>query len=223
MSEFWHGTRHRRCPLGRLLAIAYPAAPPICPLAKSSPRVRGVAGSSRPAVGWRVRKGLLSARPLSRAPIAVGVAGSEPASVDVDLVVDDLEVSCISASLAVTSARRASRRASRSCLLPGPPTPLPALLGVYLLFGIGLGTTNRPITTSAVSGMPVSMARGGRSGRIHQPPGRDYPGGGRVRVSRRRGDGSRRSGLHRSDPYRLVDRGRPRAGDLRTGTDWLQA
>jgi EmrB/QacA subfamily drug resistance transporter len=39
-----------------------------------------------------------------------------------------------------------------------PTTPLPALLGVYLLFGIGLGTINPPITTSAVSGMPVSMA-----------------------------------------------------------------
>ena len=43
-------------------------------------------------------------------------------------------------------------------MLPGPPTPLPALLSVYRLFGIGLGTTNPPITTSAVSGMPVSMA-----------------------------------------------------------------
>jgi EmrB/QacA subfamily drug resistance transporter len=39
-----------------------------------------------------------------------------------------------------------------------PTTPLPALLAVYLLFGIALGTINPPITTSAVSGMPVSMA-----------------------------------------------------------------
>jgi EmrB/QacA subfamily drug resistance transporter len=39
-----------------------------------------------------------------------------------------------------------------------PTTPLPALLGVYVLFGIFLGTINPPITTSAVSGMPVSMA-----------------------------------------------------------------
>lgn len=43
-----------------------------------------------------------------------------------------------------------------------PTTPLPALLGVYLLFGVGLGTINPPITTSAVSGMPVSMASTGR-------------------------------------------------------------
>jgi EmrB/QacA subfamily drug resistance transporter len=39
-----------------------------------------------------------------------------------------------------------------------PTTPLLALLGGYLLFGIFLGTINPPITTSAVSGMPVSMA-----------------------------------------------------------------
>jgi LPXTG-motif cell wall-anchored protein len=41
-----------------------------------------------------------------------------------------------------------------------PPAPLPALLGIYLLFGIGLRPTNPPITTSAVSGM-AAMARGG--------------------------------------------------------------
>jgi EmrB/QacA subfamily drug resistance transporter len=40
----------------------------------------------------------------------------------------------------------------------GPATPLPAVLAIYLLFGIFLGTINPPITNSAVSGMPVSMA-----------------------------------------------------------------
>lgn len=40
----------------------------------------------------------------------------------------------------------------------GPATPLPAVLAVYLLFGIAQGTVNPPITNSAVSGMPVSMA-----------------------------------------------------------------
>ena len=39
-----------------------------------------------------------------------------------------------------------------------PATPLPAVLGTYLLFGIFLGTVNPPITNSAVSGMPRSMA-----------------------------------------------------------------
>lgn len=39
-----------------------------------------------------------------------------------------------------------------------PTTPLPALLGIYLLFGIGQGMINPPITNSAVSGMPPSMA-----------------------------------------------------------------
>jgi EmrB/QacA subfamily drug resistance transporter len=39
-----------------------------------------------------------------------------------------------------------------------PATPLPAVLAIYLLFGIALGTVNPPITNSAVSGMPTSMA-----------------------------------------------------------------
>ncbi|HEU5421030.1 MAG TPA: MFS transporter [Streptosporangiaceae bacterium] len=40
----------------------------------------------------------------------------------------------------------------------GPATPLPAVLAVYLLFGIFLGTVNPPITSTAVAGMPRSMA-----------------------------------------------------------------
>jgi len=40
----------------------------------------------------------------------------------------------------------------------GPATPLPAVLAIYLLFGIFLGTINPPITNTAVSGMPTSMA-----------------------------------------------------------------
>jgi EmrB/QacA subfamily drug resistance transporter len=40
----------------------------------------------------------------------------------------------------------------------GPATPLPAVLLVYLLFGIFLGLVNPPITNTAVSGMPRSMA-----------------------------------------------------------------
>src|SRR5262249_36975020 len=40
----------------------------------------------------------------------------------------------------------------------GPATPLPAVLAVYLLFGIAQGTINPPITNTAVSGMPRSMA-----------------------------------------------------------------
>jgi EmrB/QacA subfamily drug resistance transporter len=39
-----------------------------------------------------------------------------------------------------------------------PHTPLIALLGVYVLFGLGQGSINPPITNSAVSGMPRSMA-----------------------------------------------------------------
>ncbi len=40
----------------------------------------------------------------------------------------------------------------------GPATPLPAVLATYLLFGLFLGTVNPPITNTAVSGMPRSMA-----------------------------------------------------------------
>jgi EmrB/QacA subfamily drug resistance transporter len=40
----------------------------------------------------------------------------------------------------------------------GPATPLPAVLAIYVLFGISLGTVNPPITNTAVSGMPRSMA-----------------------------------------------------------------
>ena len=39
----------------------------------------------------------------------------------------------------------------------GPVTPLSAVLAIYLLFGIAVGTINPPITNSAVSGMPASM------------------------------------------------------------------
>jgi EmrB/QacA subfamily drug resistance transporter len=40
----------------------------------------------------------------------------------------------------------------------GPATPLPVVLAVYLLFGVFMGTVNPPITNTAVSGMPRSMA-----------------------------------------------------------------
>lgn len=43
-------------------------------------------------------------------------------------------------------------------VLLGADTPLPVVLAVYLLFGVFLGTVNPPITNTAVSGMPRSMA-----------------------------------------------------------------
>ena len=43
-------------------------------------------------------------------------------------------------------------------VLLGPDAPLPAALAAYLLFGVFLGTINPPITNTAVSGMPRSMA-----------------------------------------------------------------
>jgi EmrB/QacA subfamily drug resistance transporter len=40
----------------------------------------------------------------------------------------------------------------------GPSTSLPAMLVIFLLFGVFLATVNPPITNTAVSGMPRSMA-----------------------------------------------------------------
>jgi MFS family permease len=39
-----------------------------------------------------------------------------------------------------------------------PSTPLPVVLAAYLLFGVALGAVNPPVSTTAVSGMPVSMS-----------------------------------------------------------------
>jgi MFS family permease len=40
----------------------------------------------------------------------------------------------------------------------GPATPLLVVLAIYLLFGLFLGAVNPPITNTAISGMPRSMA-----------------------------------------------------------------
>jgi MFS family permease len=39
-----------------------------------------------------------------------------------------------------------------------PTTPLPWLIAAYVVFGIGFGFVNAPITNAAVSGMPVAQA-----------------------------------------------------------------
>jgi MFS family permease len=39
-----------------------------------------------------------------------------------------------------------------------PTAPLPAVVAVYALFGLFLGAVNPPITATAISGMPRSMA-----------------------------------------------------------------
>jgi EmrB/QacA subfamily drug resistance transporter len=48
--------------------------------------------------------------------------------------------------------------AGLAALRLGPGTPLLAVIASYLLFGIAQGTVNPPISNSAVSGMPLSMA-----------------------------------------------------------------
>jgi EmrB/QacA subfamily drug resistance transporter len=39
-----------------------------------------------------------------------------------------------------------------------PDTPMPVVVGIYLLFGLALATLNPPVTNTAVTGMPRSMA-----------------------------------------------------------------
>jgi len=50
--------------------------------------------------------------------------------------------------------------ATASVLLTGlaPDTPLATLLAAYVVFGIGLGAVNAPVTNAAVSGMPRAQA-----------------------------------------------------------------
>ncbi|WP_214414695.1 MFS transporter [Sphaerisporangium fuscum] len=60
--------------------------------------------------------------------------------------------------LPLTVAGAALAMGGAASLWLGPVTPLSAVLATYLLFGIFLGTVNPPITNTAVSGMPRSMA-----------------------------------------------------------------
>src|SRR5499433_1435341 len=87
----------------------------------------------------------------------------------------------------------------------GPATRLPAALGVYLLFGIAVGTINPPITNSAVSGMPASMAGVGRLAGLRRPADRHRPRRRDLRDDRGIGPGPRRGGLHRRGARRVVD------------------
>lgn len=52
----------------------------------------------------------------------------------------------------------------------GPATPMPVVLAVFLLYGVAQGTVNPPISNSAVSGMPASMA--GLAASSRPPAGR---------------------------------------------------
>ncbi|MCX5343319.1 MFS transporter [Streptomyces atratus] len=60
--------------------------------------------------------------------------------------------------LPLTAAGAALALGGGASLWLGPATPLPTVLSVYVLFGFFLGTVNPPITNTAVSGMPRSMA-----------------------------------------------------------------
>jgi EmrB/QacA subfamily drug resistance transporter len=58
----------------------------------------------------------------------------------------------------LTAAGTALALGGLASLWLAPATPLPAVVAVYALFGVFLSTVNPPVTTTAVSGMPRSMA-----------------------------------------------------------------
>ena len=62
-------------------------------------------------------------------------------------------------------------------------TPVPWLLFVYVIFGLGFGLVNAPISNAAVSGMPNSQAGVAAFGGLGQPPGRLGPGRGHHRLA----------------------------------------
>jgi EmrB/QacA subfamily drug resistance transporter len=60
--------------------------------------------------------------------------------------------------LPLLAAGTALALAGGASLWLGPATPLLGVLAIYLLFGLFLGAINPPVTNSAISGMPRSMA-----------------------------------------------------------------
>ena len=51
-------------------------------------------------------------------------------------------------------------------------TSLAYLIAAYVVFGVGCGLVNAPISTTAMSGMPLDQAGRRRRGCLHEPPGR---------------------------------------------------
>lgn len=87
---------------------------------------------------------------LSLTPVAALTAVISPLSGRV-LAVHGPRLPLLAAGTALTLGGLASLRLT-------PATPLPAALAAFLLFGLFLGAVNPPITTTAISGMPTSMA-----------------------------------------------------------------
>ena len=90
------------------------------------------------------------------------------------------------------------------------------LIITYLVFGLGFGVVNAPITNTAVSGMPQVAGRRGGGGGLHQPPGRHVAWRRRDGLGGDLGDDRAAADrLHQRQSRRLVDhrrvrRGRPR-------------
>jgi len=99
-----------------------------------------------------------------------------------------------------------------------PTTPFGLLVISYLLFGLGFGLINPPITNTGRI-RDAAVTGGGRCGRgLDQPAGRPDPGcrrpGSARRRRRRRSDGGRVRSGH---PLELVDHRRARGFDPRAG------
>jgi EmrB/QacA subfamily drug resistance transporter len=92
----------------------------------------------------------------------------------------------------------------------GPASPLPAVLAIYLLFGIAQGTINPPITNSAVSGMAGLDGRSGRLCGLHRSADRHRPGRRDRRNDRGIGRDPGRDGVHQRGARRVVAAARAR-------------
>ena len=92
-------------------------------------------------------------------------------------------------------------------------TPLPLLVAAYVVFGLGFGMVNAPITNTAVSGHAAAQAGRRGGGRVDQPPGRlgARRRGARARWSPRGSGASTHGGFRRGRPAGVGGRHRLRA------------
>ena len=155
--------RRRRRPAGPAALRAAPAGaadrPPLLPLDPVLVLDR--------AVGGRVR--LVRRLPLPQHALPAGPRGLSPLEAGIAIV----PIALMTMILSPISGRMVGRSGPRTplviagvasfaaCLMLvdiGPETPFAWLIAAYVVFGIGFGFVNAPITNAAVSGMPREQA-----------------------------------------------------------------